>query len=219
VSEVAFDVVYAAPEKYAAVPTLIFALKVSESTGAIVHNIALRCQIRIEPQRRRYTHAEERRLLELFGETPRWGDTLKPFLWTHVSHMLPGFRDTAEVPLPVPCSYDLEVTAAKYLHALDDGDIPLLFLFSGTIFSQGDGAPGGVPALRVTQVSWRRDATYRLPVRVWRELMDLYYPNSGWLRLRRETLDDLIQFKAQRALASWDDTLETLLREAAARAT
>ena len=211
-AELSFQVLNAAPEKYAAVPTLLFGLQVADSSGALIHNIALRCQIRIEPQRRRYTGPEEARLVELFGDTPQWGDTLKPFLWTHVSHMLPGFRDTTEVPLPVPCSYDFEVTAAKYLHALDDGEIPLLFLFSGTVFSQGE------KGLYVSPVPWHRDARYRLPARVWRGLMDQYYPGSAWLRLRRETLDSLIQFKARRALTTWDDTLDTLLREVTGRA-
>ena len=76
-------------------------------------------------------------LLELFGETPRWGDTLRPFLWTHVATMVAGFTGDDRGRAPVTCTYDLEVAAAKYLHALDDGEIPLLLLFSGTVFAQG----------------------------------------------------------------------------------
>jgi hypothetical protein len=46
---------------------------------------------------------------------------------------------------------------------------------------------------------------------VWRDLMNLYYPNSGWLRLQRETLDALMRFKAQRALPTWAGVMEALL--------
>jgi hypothetical protein len=141
-----FAVIDARPAPYAAVPTLTVALRATAPADEVIHAIALRCQIRIEPQRRRYAPEEEARLLELFGETPRWGDTLKPFLWTHVTAMVPAFTGQTEFELSVPCSYDFEVAAAKYLHALGDGEIPLLFLFSGTIFAQGDGR------LRVAQV-------------------------------------------------------------------
>jgi hypothetical protein len=205
VSAIAFQIIDSLPQRHAAVPTLLFRLRLEESSGELIHNIALRCQIRIEPQRRRYSQDEEERLVELFGETPRWGDTLKPFLWTHVSLMMPGFERRTEVDLPVSCTYDLEVAAGKYLHCLDDGEIPLLFLFSGTVFAKGEAG------LKVTQLSWESEAHYRLPVRVWRDLMNLYYPNSGWLRLQRETLDALMRFKAQRALPTWDGVMEALL--------
>lgn len=206
-SEIGFRVMTAVPEPYAAVPTITFGLQV-ESPGDTIHSLALQCQIRIEPKKRHYAPGEEERLLELFGETPRWGDTLKPFLWTHVSRMVAGFTDQTEIMLPVACSYDLDVAAAKYFHALADGEIPLLFLFSGTVFAKG---PAG---LQVTQVPWHKDATFRLPVRVWRQVMDLYFPNSGWLRLQRETLDALTRFKAERAITTWDEALGVLLEMA-----
>ena len=207
-NDLQFKVVSGRAEPYAAVPTLMFALAIDQAGGDPVESIGLRCQIRIQPQKRRYTCTEEERLLELFGETPRWGDTLKPFLWTHVSTVVPGFAGSTVVDLPVPCSYDLEVAAAKYFHALDDGDIPTLFLFSGTVFVR---SPAG---LRVQQVPWEKEASYGLPVGVWRALMDAYFPQSGWLRLRRDTLDGLTRVKARRALATWDDVVTALLRDA-----
>ena len=210
--KLAISIVDVRPERYAAIPTLAFRMRLEDSGSEVIHSIALRCQVRIEPQRRRYSPAEERRLLELFGETPRWGDTLKPFLWTHVSTVVPGFTGTTEADLPIPCSYDLEVAGAKYLHSLDDGEIPLVFLFSGTIFAKG------LDGLKVMPVSWNKDASYRMPAAVWRELMNVYFPNSGWLRLSRDTLDLLTRFKAERALASWDQVFEALLREAREKA-
>jgi uncharacterized protein DUF6084 len=205
-SNLGFRVLDARPEPYAAVPTLAFRLAVEESDAAAVHCIALRCQIRIEPQRRRYSSEEQSRLVDLFGDAPRWGETLKPFLWTHVTAMVGGFERSTELSLPVACTYDLDVAAAKYLHGLDGGEIPLLFLFSGTVFSKGAGG------LRVSQIGWDREASYRLPAAAWRATMDLYFPNGGWLRLQRETIDALLRFKGARGLTSFDEAIELLLR-------
>jgi hypothetical protein len=193
-------------ERHAAVPTLLFELEIHAPEP--VESISLRCQIRIEPGRRKYSSAEEGPLLELFGEPPRWGETQKPFLWTHASTVVPGFTGSTRVELPVTCTYDFEVAASKYLHALEDGDIPTLLLFNGAMFSHRGGA------LSVTQIPWDVEAPLRVPVRVWREMMDAYFPNSGWLRLHKDTIDALLRCKAQRALASWDELMLVLLREA-----
>ncbi len=204
----AFNVVEARPEPHAAVPTILMRVGVSEADGATVHALALRVQIRIEPQRRRYQPEEEDRLYELFGETPRWGDSLRPFLWTHVATTIPGFRGSTEFDLPIPCSYDFEVAAAKYLHALSGGEIPLILLFSGTVFTRGERGFTAEP------VSWNLEASYRLPVAVWRGVMDLYFPNSAWLRVSRATFDRLQRFKASRAVPTWDQAFELLLKHA-----
>jgi Family of unknown function (DUF6084) len=207
-SPVSFEVSGARVEAYAAVPTLILRLRIVAADGAAVHAIALRSQIMIEPQRRQYDHDEEQRLTELFGDTPRWGDTLRPFLWTNVSTTVTGFTGETEIDLAITCTYDFEIASAKYMHSLDGGEIPIVALFSGTVF--GRSAAG----LSAAPVSWSEEASYRLPVTLWRDMMDLYFPNTGWLRLRRETLDALQRFKAQRALLTWDETFERLLKEA-----
>jgi Family of unknown function (DUF6084) len=204
----AFDCLQVRPERYAATPTLAFRLQITESTGAHIYTIALRCQIRIEPHQRHYSTKEIERLLELFGEPSRWGGTLKPIQLTNVSIMLKGFRGATETDLLVPCPQDLELAAPKYFEALGDGDIPLLLLFSGTVFVKGQRGVSVVP------VSWDSEARCRLPVHVWRETMDLYFPGSAWLRVRRDTLDTLQRYKARQALPSWDDALTALLNEA-----
>src|ERR1700722_20127884 len=203
-----FNVLDARAEPHAATPTIMMRLQASETDGAAVHALALRCQIRIEPQRRRYSSDEEGRMYEMFGETPLWGDSLRPFLWTHVSTMIAGFQGTTEVDLPIECTYDFEVAGAKYLHALSGGEIPLLLLFSGTVFTRGESGFSAEP------LSWALEASYRMPVTVWRDVMDQYFPNSGWLRVRRDTLDELQRFKVSRALPTWDQALEQLLKEA-----
>jgi hypothetical protein len=208
VSGLAFEVVGARPEAHAAGPTLLLTLRIADTSGAPVHALALRCQIRIEPQRRRYDADEEARLEELFGETPRWGDTLRPFPWAHVATVVPGFREATEVDLPVMCTYDVEVAGAKYLHALGAGEIPLLLLFSGTVFRPGATGFSAEP------IGWEQEAAFRLPVATWRAVMDRYFPNSGWLRLSRDTLDALQRFKVAHALPTWDQSIEQLLKQA-----
>jgi hypothetical protein len=204
----AFEVLDAYAEPYAAVPTIMFRLRVTAPEDAPVHAVALRCQIRIEPQRRRYEGAEQDNLVELFGEPPRWGDSLKPFLWTHTATTITGFDGSTEFLLPVACTYDFEIAATKYFHSLEGGEIPLVLLFSGTAFRSGSAG------MSVAPLAWHEEASYRLPVQVWRDMMDCYFPNSGWLMVSRETLDALTRFKAKRALPTWDHTLEQLLKEA-----
>jgi hypothetical protein len=211
-SELEFAVEDARAEPYAAVPTLQFRLRVTETTGAQVHMVALRCQVQIEPRRRRYSPAEQARLLELFGEPPRWGETLHTVMWTQTSLMVPGFESRTEVDLPLGCTYDFEVASAKYFHALDEGEVPLVFLFSGTVFTRGE------TGFSVEPVPWHKEAAYRLPVRVWRDLMDRYFPGSAWIRLGRESFDALHRFKGERALPTWDEAIDALLRQATERA-
>jgi len=207
-ADLAFACTNATAERFTAVPTLTFALTITEPTGAEVHAIALRCQIRIEPQRRRYSAAEAQRLHDLFGDTSRWADTLKPIQLAMVSTMVPTFRAAAEVELQVPCTYDLEVASARYLQGLDDGTIPLLLLFSGTVFLRHGGD------FRVEPVPWSAEAPYRLPVSVWHDLVEWHFPGSAWLRCSRPTLDALSEFKSRHALPTWDATLSALLAAA-----
>jgi hypothetical protein len=208
VNNLTFEVVDARPEAHAAVPTIVLRMGVIKTDGGTVHALALRGQIRIEPQRRRYQPEEEERLYELFGDIPQWGQSLRPFLWTHVATTVGGFTGSTEFDLPVECSYDFEVAGAKYLHALAGGEIPLIVLFSGTVFTPGERGFAAEP------ISWNSEATYRMPVAIWRGVMDLYFPNSGWLRLSRDTLDRLQRFKSSQALPSWDQAFELLLKRA-----
>jgi hypothetical protein len=211
VADLTFGCTGAAAERYAATPTFSLGLTITESSGVRVHAIALRCQIRIEPHRRQYSAAEARRLHDLFGDTSRWADTVKPIQLAMVSTMVPAFTALTEIDLPVPCTYDLEVASARYLQGLDDGTIPLLLLFSGTVFiAQENG-------FSVELVPWSSEASYRMPVRVWQDVVDQHFPGSAWLRCGRETLDALSAFKAEHALPTWDATLTALLEAAKPR--
>lgn len=204
-TELAFAVLDVRPQEHAASPHLLFRLRVTETTGAVVHALALRCQLRIEPQRRPYDADEQAGLLDLFGASDRYGSTLKPFLWTHATAVLPGFTDGREFELPVACTYDFEVSATRYLQALRDGDVPLVLLFSGTVFTRGE------TGFTVQQLSWSLEAPCRLPVATWRRLMDLWFPGEGWIRLDRASLDALARYRAAAGLTSWEQTVASLL--------
>ncbi|WP_103337172.1 DUF6084 family protein [Amycolatopsis sp. CA-126428] len=204
-AELTFDCIDVRPLKYAASPTLAFKLRISELTGQPVHAMVLRVQIRIEPQRRRYADEESELLTHLFGERSRWGETLKPFQFTTVSVTVPGFSGATEVDAEVPCTYDLEVAAGKYFHALSEGVVPMVLLFSGTVFGKGG------PGFWVEQVPWHTQAEYRMPVTVWDELMSRYFPNVVWIKLPRETVDALLKYKAANAIPTWEAAVEQLL--------
>ena len=207
-AELAFDCIGARVDRYAVVPSLSLILRISETSGQRMEAIALRCQIRIEPARRRYSGVEAERLNDLFGDTERWADTLKPLQFSTVATMVPGFSGACEADLPVPFTYDLEVGSARYFDSLEAGEIPLLLLFSGTVFTLTDGR------MQVQQVPWSKEAAYRLPVSVWREAIDAHFPNSAWIKMSRQTLEDLQRFKSAHALPTWDRTLEALLARA-----
>ena len=193
--------------EFAAIPSLVFKLRIENLEDEPVRSVALNTQIRIAATGRHYEAAEQERLLELFGEPRRWKDTLRSLLWTHTVLQVPRFSGSTVVDMPVPCTYDLEVVAAKYFYALQDGEVPLEFLFSGTIFYAGEDG-----RLQTTRISWEKEAEFRLPVRLWKEMMDQYFPNSAWVRLRKDAFDQLYDYKVRKGLPTWEATVEALLQ-------
>jgi hypothetical protein len=209
VSELSFAIAGARVEPYAAAPVLSLRLRVAETSGVPVHAITLSAQVRIEPQQRRYDARESGALGELFGPPERYGDTLRTLLWTHVSATVLAFEGETELDLAIPCSYDFDIAANKYLRALEDGEIPLIVQFSGTVFVRGQ--DGGVAA---ELVPWSCEARYRLPVAVWRATMDAFFPNSAWIRIDRDTFDELYAFKRAGGFPTWEAALARLCAEA-----
>jgi len=208
VADLSFEVLDVVPERFAAAPNLLARIRVEDSGGERVHALALRAQVRIEPQRRRYDDTEERALLDLFGNRTRFAQTLRPFPWLHASTVAQGFTGSTTIDLPLPCTYDFEVSGTTYLHALREGEIPLLFLFSGTVFTRG------TTGFSVAQVPWDCEARFRLPVAVWRDLMETYFPRSEWIRMRRDTVEALAHYRHTRGQTTWDDAVTTLLAQA-----
>jgi hypothetical protein len=203
--ELNFAVLDVAPEPYAVSPVLTARVGVVADGDDPVHAIALRCQVRIEPLRRSYSDEEAAGLLDLFGPRERWATTQRTFLWQHCAAMVPGFAGNTTAALPLECTYDFEVTAAKYLHALRDGTLPLQFLFSGTIFVKSE------RGFSVQQVPWDCEYRYDMPVAVWRELIAQHYPNAGWVRLSHETITALAAYKSARGMLDLDHAVTSLL--------
>jgi len=205
VPDLSFQVESAEALRNAASPQIMFKVRVSNSEPEPVHSMALRVQVQIEPTRRRYSDAEHENLKELFGEPERWSKTLHPLLWTNANINAQGFTGTGIIEVPVPCTFDFNVAMTKYIYGLEDGDVPVTLLFSGTVFyARGAG-------LQIAQIPWDKEARYKLPVRTWKEMMDSYYPNTAWICLRRDIFEKLNQFRSRNGLVTWEQSIEQML--------
>ncbi|PWT75743.1 MAG: hypothetical protein C5B46_02260 [Proteobacteria bacterium] len=207
--QLTFEIDGAAAVPYAAVPTIGFKLRIGNHDDSQINGVTLQCQVRIESTRRRYGQDERHRLFDLFGEPHRWSQTLRSMLWTQVNANVSSFSDETTVDLLVPCSFDFNVAATKYFGSLTDGNVPLSFLFSGTVFYSP--AAGH---LQIQQIPWDNEAKFQLPVVIWKEMMEKYYPNEKWLAIRGDIFDRLVEYKRRRALPTWDQALESLLSTA-----
>ena len=188
--------------RFAASPHIVFKLRITNSVPRTIHTVILRCQIQLDVSRRRYTAQEQKRLIDLFGEPSRWGETLRPLLWTNTSIVVPSFDNSIVVDLPIPCTFDFNVAATKYFAGIDTGEIPVSFFFNGTIFYEREDK-----ALQVAQISWEKEASHRMPIRIWREMMDAHYPNTTWLCLRRDAFERLYTYKVNRGITTFDEAL------------
>jgi hypothetical protein len=194
-------------EAEAATPLMMFAVRATNRTPELrVQNLALTCQIRIEPTGRSYAGAEQARLADLFGEPERWGETLHGFLWTFSSATTPPFDVDCRIELPAPCSCDFAIAATKYFQALEGGTAPLRLLFSGSVFYRD--AEG---RLQIGQIPWRKEASFRLPAALWRSMMDHHYAEGAWLQLDHALVERLGEFRRSRGLRDWNQALEALL--------
>lgn len=208
--ELAFNILDAEPARHAASPTLYFKLAIEQGDDPVpIHSVSLQCQIRIDAKKRIYKEDEQARLTDLFGAPERWGQTLHSMLWTHANIGVPAFERGCEVDLPVPCSFDFNLGATKYFHGLEYGKAPLLFLFSGSVFYRD--ASG---ALAMDMISWEAEARFRLPIEIWQDLMETYYPNRNWLCLNRQVFEALYEYKRRYGYTGFDEALTSLLPNA-----
>ena len=202
-----FEITGAEVAPYSVIPLLIFKMRIVNEQEERIQNVNLKCQIMLTVTQRRYNAGEKAKLKEIFGEPERWGKTLHTFLWNNVNTVVPRFIGSTIVDLPVPCSYDFEVVSTKYFNALEDGEIPLNFLFSGTIFYEGE-----TGNLQIEQISWSKEANYRLPVALWKDAIASAFPNTAWIRLQKDVFDQLYQYKIAKGLIAWEDVVTRLLR-------
>jgi hypothetical protein len=188
-------------------PLLNFELEVTNpAEGEVIHSVALQVQIQLSATRRSYSASEKEKLVDIFGTPDRWGQTLAPKLWTLANASVRTFSGKTQTIISVPCTFDVNVVATKYFYALESGEVPLLFLFSGTIFYAGEGG-----RLQVQQISWNKESVYRMPVQLWKDLMNEHYPNIGWLYLQRDVFDRLYAYRRAQGLGSWEEAIGRLL--------
>ena len=205
--DLAFMIEGAEAAEISAAPQIIFKLRLANAdTAEMIHSVLLRCQVQLEVTRRRYSTDEQQHLHDLFGEPERWSQTLRNLLWTHVNVNIPPFAGETLVDLPVPCTFDFNVGATKYFHGLNDGLVPLCIMFSGTVFYTH-----GSQSLQAAPISWDKETRFSLPVKVWHDMMDTYYPNSAWLRVRRDIFDRLYEYKVRHGIPTWEQALERML--------
>ncbi len=202
------DVLGARPSPCGATPTLDLELRLQHRGDAEVRSALLRFDVQIPTAARAYTAEERARLLELFGEEPRWHQTERPVLWAQIERSVPGFSGSCSLTLALPCSYDLRLTSAKYLWGLQDGEIPLALRFGGTLFCERDGRLGVVP------LPWSETRPYRLPVALLRAALDAHYPDQMGMLVSRGLFDRLQRYRIDRGLLSCEQALERLLEAA-----
>ena len=146
--ELTFRTVGAKAVPHTAAPLLAIELEVTADPPGPVHAVVLQCQVRIEPQKRRYDAQAQADLKDLFGEPHRWGQTLKGMLWTHAGVVVPRFDGRTTVDLPVPCTFT---------HGGGDG-VPRARRLRGAASARSaDGFPRGMIAF-VALIRGRRGA-------------------------------------------------------------
>jgi hypothetical protein len=194
---------------YAACPTIAARLHITNTPAdELIQSISLNCQVQIQPLGRSYTALEEAKLFELFGERERWGQTMKPLHWMNTVLKVAPFTGETALDLPLPCSLDFDVAANKFFYGLEAGSLPIIVMFSGTVFcTNADGA------IAIAQIPWDREARFQLPVEAWKAALDAHYPGSAWLRLPRNVFDRLYLYKVARGIPTWEAVIDRLLDE------
>lgn len=205
-----FEIISSEVKPYAVMPSLAFKLQITNQTEKEeVYAAALKCQVMIEAVKRTYNEDSKDKLYELFGEPYRWDETLRTFFWTIINLPVPRFTGSTIVELIIPCSEDQALAAGKYFYAVSDGNIPLSFLFSGTLFYKT-----AESELQVTLVSWEKEALHKMPACLWTEMMDEYFPDTRWLKLQKDVYDKLVKYKSQSKFPTLQSCLEAVLDEA-----
>ena len=207
--ELDFEIVSAEVKPHSAVPTLLFKMLVSNrNENEEVYAAALKCQVLIEATRRSYDEELKTGLREVFGDPDRWEETVRSLMWMTITIPVSRFRKSAIVDIAIPVCEDHITAAGKYFFTVKKGEIPLAFLFSGTLFFAGP--EGGV---QITQVPWHKEASYRMPADLWNQMMEIYFPGSRWVKLSSETFNRIYQYKARNNFTSLEECVEWLLKE------
>jgi hypothetical protein len=211
--ELDFAIEKAEPRVHAASPELVLTLAVRARDGGPVRGVLLACQVRLEVARRAYDDAEADRLFELFGMRADWSRTQQSLLWAQPTVLVPEFERSATVELPLACSLDFELATGKYLLGLGQGVVPLVFLFSGTVFHTLDG-----DRLQASPIARSAECRYALPFEVYRSTVAPYFADRAPIALERALLHRLARYKRQLGAPTIDLALAELLDQAEVRA-
>lgn len=196
-SALQFAVTDASPKVNAAFPAVAFRLRISASEA--VEALVLRVQVIIEPHWRAYDGKEKTLLQDLFGTPERWGTTLHALNWADLPLAVTAFDEQTEAELTVPCGFDFDAAAPRFLSALDGGEVSLRFLFSGAVFHADRRGWSS------ERVPWSSECAYRMGVQVWRDALRACYGDDVLLRVNRQTFEQLQAFRALSGASSWDD--------------
>jgi hypothetical protein len=204
VSGLTFSIVGARPKARSVSPAIAFRLRIT--SPASVEAMVLRVDVCVEPQWREYSGDEQVLLEDLFGRPERWGTTLRMLRWADVPLTVTAFECETETDVIVPCTYDFEGSATRFFHALLDGEIPVRFLFSGTVFY------AGASGFSCERVPWSAEAGYRVPVALWHEAMRACYGDYALIRVSADTLRTLHRLRSLSGAIGWDDFFERFAR-------
>jgi hypothetical protein len=200
-----FEVVGARAVRSPLAPAVALELRVENAGEETIQAALLRCQVSIDAARRRYSPAEAARLDDLFGDRSRWGETLKPLLWAQVSVQLPGFTGSSRSEVAIPCPQDLALGPARYVRALEGGEVPIALAFTGTVFYEDQGG------VQVELLPWDREARHRLPLSLLLELTVPSRPGETAISLRPDVFSRLERWRSRHGFPDWERALESLL--------
>ena len=193
--------------RHAASPELALEVAIDDAAARDVRSVLLSAQVWIEAKERAYSSEEKARLVELFGDSNRFDRTVRRVMWTKTSIVVPAFRSHTSIDLPLPCPWDFEASISKYMFAISEGSIPITLQFSGSIFLADAGS------LQIVPIPWTSEAKLALPIAIYRETIDHYYPNRASLALRRDVFERLHRYKMTTESPTFDAALEKLLPE------
>ena len=160
-------------------------LRIEGVGAAPVRSILLDVQIQIAARRRSYDGVEAPSGCSSCSEPRSAGaTTLRTLPWTRTTLVVPPSQAPPRSSLELVCTYDLEVTAARYLHALrDEGECR-----SSSCSAARCSTPAASGQLQTARIAWDREAEYGLPVAVWREAMDRHFPTAPGCASSQEQL-------------------------------
>ena len=146
-----------------------------------IYTIALRCQINVDPARRRYD-ADPASDCPSCSESPSGGARRPRASCGRASTC----SSRASKARPTSTSRCPAATTSRsrppdISRGLSDGAVPLSFHLSGSVFYKTSSGE-----LRITQVPWDIDVRYELPLAVWTDMMEHHYPEEWLGALRRE---------------------------------